>query len=93
MTSAAYLTDIPEDLAAEAAQVPGLSKRLASFLRAEVLQHRRRQSRYSLQTTQIAAQAEQQAALLIAAGTTPEQARAEFARQYAELMKDLAPEP
>ena len=35
--NAFQLAEIPDELAAEAAQVPGLSKRLLNFLRAEVL--------------------------------------------------------
>jgi 23S rRNA maturation-related 3'-5' exoribonuclease YhaM len=93
MSNAFHLAEIPDELAAEAAQVPGLPKRLLNFLRAEVSQHRRRQSRYSPEAQQIAWASTEQAAALQAAGMKPADARAEFAALHAEVMKDLPGQP
>ena len=91
--NATQLADIPDDLAAEAAQVPGLSTRLFSFLRAEVSMHRKRQSRYSAQVREIAQQAKAEAERMKAAGVTPKEACAEFVKMYVELMDKLAAKP
>ena len=89
MINAHQLAEIPDELAAEAAQVPGLSKRLLSFLRAEVSQHRRRQSRYSAEAQQLAQASSEQACALKAAGMKPEEARAQFGKLYIEVMNDI----
>ena len=89
MSNALHLAEIPDELAAEAAQVPGLPKRLLNFLRAEVSQHRRRQSRYSPEAQQIAQASAEQAAALQAARMKPADARAEFASLYSEVINGL----
>jgi len=80
------LVDIPDDLAAEAAQVPGIHVRLLSFLRAEIAQNRRRQR----QVREVVRQAHAEAEKLKAAGMTPEQARAEFSALHQEVMEQIA---
>ena len=84
------LVDIPDDLAAEAAQVPGLHLRLLSFLRAEIAQNRKRQRQHSEQAREIVRQAHAEAEKLKAAGMTPEQARAEFSVLHQEVMEQIA---
>ena len=88
--NAITLIDIPDDLAAEAAEVPGLRERLVCFLRAEVSLHRRRQSRHSAQAREIVQQAKAEVA---AVGPLTEEAKAkarqEFVLFYEELMKKL----
>lgn len=84
------LADIPEDLAAEAAQVPGINTRLRFFLRAEISQHKKRQRQHSEQAKEVVRQAHAEAERLRAAGVTPEQARAEFTTLYQEMMDQIA---
>ncbi len=93
MINAHQLAEIPDDLAAEAAQVPGLPKRLLSFLRAEVSQHRRRQSRYSSEAQQLAQASSEQSCALKAAGMKPDEGRAQFAKLYTEVMDDIPGKP
>ena len=89
MVNALQIAEIPDELAAEAAQVPGLPKRLLHFLRAEVAQHQRRQSRYSAEAQQLTHTSAAQAEALVSAGMTPEMARAQFAKLYGEVMNDI----
>ncbi len=84
--SITQLADIPDDLAAEAAQVPGIHTRLISFLRAEIAQNRRRQSQHSEQVREIVRQSHAEAEKLKAAGMTPEQAWAEFSAPHKEVI-------
>ncbi len=84
------LVDIPDDLAAEAAQVPGIHVRLLSFLRAEIAQNRRRQRQHSEQAREVVRQAHAEAEKLKAAGVTPDQARAEFLALYKEVVAQIA---
>ena len=91
--TALHLVEIPDDLAAEAAQVPGIRERLLSFIRAEVSMHRKRQSRHSAQAREIVRRAKEQAEQMKASGVTPEQARAEFARLHSEIMEQVSAEP
>ena len=91
--NALQLVEIPDDLAAEAVQVPGLPERLLSFLRAEVLLHQRRQGRYSAQAREIAQRAMAEAEQMKAGGVTPEQAKSEFGKLYAEISDQIAAKP
>lgn len=84
------LVDIPDDLAAEAAQVPGIHVRLLSFLRAEIAQNRKRQRQHSEQAREIVRLAHAEAENLKAAGMTPEQARAEFSALHQEVMDQIS---
>ena len=86
------LVDIPDDLAAEAAQVPGIHTRLISFLRAEIAQNRRRQRQHSEHAQDLVRQAHAEAEKLKAAGMTPEQARAEFSALHQEVMNQISAE-
>lgn len=82
--------DIPDDLIADAAQVPGLRLRLMSFLRAEVTLHRKRQSLHSLQAREIVRQAREEVAEMPPL-TDDEKAkeRVEFIAFYEKLMTQL----
>lgn len=88
--SITQLADIPDDLAAEAAQVPGIHTRLISFLRAEIAQNRRRQNQHSEQVREIVKQAHAEAEKLKAAGMTPKEARAEFSALHKQVMDQIA---
>lgn len=87
------LVEIPDDLAAEAAQVEGIGARLLCFLRAEVSQNRKRQSRHSAEAREIVRRAREEAGKMRAAGVTPEQARAEFATLYTEIIDQISAKP
>lgn len=87
------LVDIPDDLAAEAAQVPGLRVRLLSFLRSEIAQNRRRQRQHSEQAREVVRQVHAEAEQLKAAGVMPDQARAEFSVLYKEVMDQIGAKP
>ncbi|WP_395742716.1 hypothetical protein [Prosthecobacter sp.] len=84
------LAEIPDDLAAEAAQVPGIHMRLISFLRAEIAQNRRRQHQHSEQAREVVKKARAEAEKLRAAGMTPEQARAEFSELHQKVVDQIA---
>lgn len=84
------IADLPEDLVAEAAQVPGLRLRLMSFLRAEVTQHRKRQSHHSAQARDIVRQAREEVTGQEPLSATEQaMAREEFARFYEQLVSQL----
>jgi hypothetical protein len=88
--NAAPFTDIPDDLIADAAQVPGLRIRLISFLRAEVTQHRKRQNMHSLQAREIVRQAREEVAKMEPlAEDEKAQAKKEFVVFYERLMNQL----
>lgn len=88
--NAAPFTDIPDDLIADAAQVPGLRIRLMSFLRAEVTQHRKRQNMHSLQAREIVRQAREEVAKMEPLTEDEKaQAKKEFVVFYERLMNQL----
>jgi hypothetical protein len=91
--NATSLIEIPDDLAAEAAQVPGLSARLIGFLQAEVSQHRKQQRPHRAQAIEIVKQAKAEAEQMKAAGVTPAEARSEFVKMYVEMIEKLADKP
>lgn len=83
------LVEIPDDLAAEAAQVEGIGARLLCFLRAEVSQNRKRQSLHSAEAREIVRRAREEAEQMRAAGVTREEAMASFEKNYLEILKQL----
>ncbi|HBJ82786.1 MAG TPA: hypothetical protein DDZ88_02705 [Verrucomicrobiales bacterium] len=93
MTNILQLAEIPDDLAAEAAQVPGLPVRLVSFIRAEVSQHNRRKARKSMEARKLVEQAMAEAEEMKKSGVTVEQARKDFARVYEEIMSKIEEKP
>ena len=74
--------ETPDELAREAAEVPGLKVRLLSFIRAEVSMHRRRKRQHSPEALKLVERARLEAEQMRADGVTPEQARAEFLKHY-----------
>ena len=52
--------DLPSDLAAKAAEIPGLTTRLRLFIRAEITQHEKRQRRHSAEALALVERAYQQ---------------------------------
>ena len=88
--NAAPFIDLPDDLIADAAQVPGLRMRLMSFLRAEVTQHRKRQSLHSLQAREIVRQAREEVAEMEPLTESEKvKAKKEFVVFYDKLMTQL----
>ncbi len=81
------LPELPPDLAARAAEVPGLDVRLLMFIRQEVALHERRQSRYSAEAKEIVRQAKARAGELKQEGLTPERSREEFRELYKSLIE------
>ncbi len=74
------------DLAAKAAEVPGLSTRLLLFIRQEVALHEKRQSRYSAQAKEIRRQAKEMAAEHPMSDEEKAEARRTFAQRYEHLI-------
>ena len=91
--NAQHLVEIPADLAAEAAEVPGIRDRLLSFIRAEVSLHRKRQSRYSVEARDIVQRAREDAEQMKKSGVTPEQAKADFVKLHSEIMDQISARP
>lgn len=85
--SAFAIPELPPDLAAKAAEVPGLDVRLLMFIRQEVSLHERRQSRFSAEAREIVRQAKARAEELKQEGLTPEQSRTEFLELYDVLIE------
>ncbi|MCB1227988.1 MAG: hypothetical protein KDK99_19435 [Verrucomicrobiales bacterium] len=83
------MVDIPDDLAAEAAQVEGLQDRLIFWLRAEVTQDRKRKSRYSAQAQEIVRGAIERAEKMKAEGFDREAAMDRFEESYGEILDQL----
>jgi hypothetical protein len=87
MANVLQLAEIPDDLAAEAAQVPGFGVRLVSFIRAEVSQHRKRKVQNSSRAKALVEQA--RAELENSPALSPEEkaaAKREFAAMYEKMM-------
>ena len=84
--TAFVLPELPPDLAAKAADVPGLSTRLLLFIRQEVALHEKRQSRYSDQAKEIVRQAKVRAAEHPLTAAEKEEARRTFAQRYEHLI-------
>ena len=84
------IADIPEDLAAEAAQVEGLQERLILWLRAEVTQDKKRKSRHSAQAREIVRQAMDRAEGMKAAGFDREEAMVRFQKSYDSIIEQIS---
>lgn len=84
------IADIPEDLAAEAAQVEGLQERLILWLRAEVTQDKKRKSRHSSQAREIVRQAMNRAEGMKATGFDREEAMARFQKNYDSIIERIS---
>jgi hypothetical protein len=84
--SAFVIPELPPDLAAKAAEVPGLDVRLLLFIRQEVALHERRQSRYSAEAREILKQAKADAAANPMTEDEKAEARRTFAERYAHLL-------
>lgn len=82
--------DLPPDLAAKAAEIPGLLIRLRLFIRAEITQHEKRERRHSAEARALVDRAYQRAEELKAAGVTAEQARAGFAETYERVLHQIS---
>ena len=80
---------IPDDLAAQAAQVPGLERRVAQYIKLEVIQHQQRQQRYRPETLALVERARQKAAERAANGFDA----AEVAYLLDQLLKEHANNP
>jgi hypothetical protein len=83
--NASVLPELPPDLAARAAAVPGLSFRLLHFIRQEVALYERRQSRYSPHAKEIV----RQATALAQASPMSEADKAEARRTFAARFETL----
>ncbi|MBK8091678.1 MAG: hypothetical protein IPK32_06755 [Verrucomicrobiaceae bacterium] len=83
------ITPIPSEIAAEAAQVPGIGMRLISFLRAEIAQNQKRLRRHSLEARELVQEAKAEAEKLKAAGITRVDAMENFEKNYAAVLKQL----
>lgn len=82
--------NLPEDLVAEAAQIEGLEYRVGLFIRAELTQHRKRQSQYSDQARDIVQQALRDAERMKADGVTREESMRRFEETYESIMQHIA---
>ncbi len=87
--SIADIAPIPSDIAAEAAQVPGIGVRLLSFLRAEIAQNQKRLRQHSQEARELVQEAQAEAEKLKAAGITREEAMENFEKSYAAVLKQL----
>ena len=83
------IAHIPSEIAAEAAQVPGIGVRLLSFLRAEVAQNQKRLRRHSQEACELVQEAQAEAEKLKAARITREEAMENFEKNYATVFKQL----
>jgi len=83
------IADIPEDLAAEAAQVEGLQERLILWLRAEVTQDKKRKSRHSAQASEIVRQAMGRAEEMRMTGFDREKAMERFQKNYDAIVEQI----
>lgn len=83
------LVDIPDDLAAEAAQVEGLPDRLIFWLRAEVTQDKKRKSRHSAEAREIVKRAMERAKDHPMTEAEKAAARAGFVERYETMIANL----
>jgi hypothetical protein len=89
MTSVLQLAQIPDELAAEAAKVPGLPQRIIGFIIAEVAKHSDGKVTRSDVVERICREAEEEAEALRKSGFSPQRAREEFHELYLEIQKEL----
>lgn len=76
---------IPDDIAARAEAVPGLSERVVNYIRMEVARHEERQRRFSPETLALVERARQTAEVRRAEGYNREAAMAGFEERYRRL--------
>lgn len=81
--------DLPEDLAAQAAQLEGLPQRLASWLRAEVSLDTQKRSPHHAVAKEIVQHAMERAARSPMTETEKEAARATFVDRYETMIAGL----
>lgn len=79
---------IPEDLAAQANQIPGLSDRLARFIKLEIVQHEQRLKRFHPETLDLVARARQNAETQRASGYNLDEIKRSFDRHLQDLTED-----
>jgi len=91
--SAFVIPELPPDLAAKAAEVPGLDVRLLMFIRQEVSLHEKRQSRYSAEAREILRQAKEDAAAEKDSDVPVEERRAEFLKLYESILNRIPTDP
>lgn len=77
---------ISDELAEQAARVPGLSGRVAQFIKREVIQHEQRQKRYRPESLALVANAQQRASERAAAGFDAEAVKGDFRRHLDGLI-------
>jgi len=79
---------IPEDLAAQASLIPGLSDRLARFIKLEIVQHEQRLKRFHPETLDLVARARQNAENQRVSGYNLDEIKRSFDRHLQDLTGD-----
>jgi len=79
---------IPEDLAAQASLIPGLSDRVARFIKLEIVQHEQRLKRFHPETLDLVARARQNAETQRASGYDLDKIKRNFDRHLQDLTED-----
>jgi hypothetical protein len=79
---------IPEDLAAQASLIPGLSDRVARFIKLEIVQHEQRLKRFHPETLDLVARARQNAETQRASGYDLDEIKRSFDRHLQDLSED-----
>ena len=80
---------IPEDLAAQASLIPGLSDRVARFIKLEIVQHEQRLKRFHPETLDLVARARQNAETQRASGYDLDKIKRSFDRHLQDLTEDI----
>jgi hypothetical protein len=76
---------IPDDLAAQASLIPGLSDRVARFIQLEIVQYEQRMKRFSPATIDLVNKAKTRAQSQRAAGCDVDEIKKNFERHLDEL--------
>jgi hypothetical protein len=79
---------IPEDLAAQASLIPGLSDRVARFIKLEIVQHEQRLKRFHPETLDLVARARQNAETQRASGYDLDKIKRSFDRHLQDLTEE-----
>lgn len=79
---------IPEDLAAQASLIPGLSDRVARFIKLEIVQHEQRLKRFHPETLDLVARARQNAETQRASGYDRDKIKRSFDQHLQDLTED-----
>ncbi len=82
---------IPDDLAAKASQIPGLSERVARFIQLEIIQYEQRRKRFHPETLDLIAKARRNAEALQAAGHNVDETKQSFDQHLRELTENDPP--